>query len=102
MLGRDTKPGNVYEDSRGGWLVPRHELVATLQVHLRSRRVRVAPEPESAVLAKELAAFQIKVSGAAEMEMDAWRQRARDDLVLAVGVAAWLGGHGMRRLVVEV
>jgi hypothetical protein len=36
------------------------------------------------------------------MEMDAWRQGAHDDLVLAVAIAAWLGEHAMRRLVVWV
>jgi hypothetical protein len=34
--------------------------------------------------------------------MDAWRQGTRDDVVLAVAVAAWLGEHSMRRLVVLV
>jgi hypothetical protein len=90
-------------DDLGGWLVPRQELAATLQVLLQSRRLRVAPAlPEATMLAKELAAFQVKVSGSAEMEMDAWRQGARDDLVLAVAIAAWLGEHAMRRLVVWV
>jgi hypothetical protein len=36
------------------------------------------------------------------MEMDAWRQGAHDDLVLAVAIAAWLGEHAMRRFVVWV
>ena len=90
-------------DGRGGWLVPRQELAATLQVLLQSRRLRVAPAlPEAAMLARELAAFQVKASAAAETEMDAWRQGARDDLVLAVAVAAWLGEQAMRRLVVRV
>jgi hypothetical protein len=90
-------------DDRGGWLVPRQELAATLQVLLQSRRLRVAPALHAAaILARELAAFQVKVSAAAETEMDAWRQGAHDDLVLAVAVAAWLGEHAMRRLVVWV
>ena len=58
--------------------------------------------PEAAMLARELAAFEMKVSKAAETEMDAWREGAHDDLVLAVAVAAWLGEHAMRRLVVWV
>ena len=42
-------------DDRGGWLVPRQELAATLQVLLQSRRLRVAPAlPEATMLAKEL------------------------------------------------
>jgi hypothetical protein len=90
-------------DDRGGWLVPRQEIAATLQVLLQSRRLRVSPAlPETTMLAKELAAFQVKVSVSAEMEMDAWRKGTHDDLVLAVAVAAWLGEHAMRRLVVWV
>ena len=89
-------------DERGGWLVPRQELAATLQVLLQSRRLRVAPAlPESSVLVRELASFQLKVRTAAE-ELDAWREGAHDDLVLAVAVAAWMGEHAMRRLVVWV
>jgi hypothetical protein len=84
-------------------LVPRQELAATLQVLLQSRRVRVAPAlAESAMLARELAAFQVKVTEAAVKEMDVWREGAHDDLVLAATVAAWLGEHAMRRLVVWV
>ena len=58
--------------------------------------------PESAMLVRELAAFQLKVSAAAKEELDAWREGAHDDLVLAVAVAAWLGEQAMRRLVVRV
>jgi hypothetical protein len=32
--------------------------------------------------------------------MDAWRQGAHDDLVLAV--VAWVGEHAMRRLVIWI
>jgi hypothetical protein len=74
-----------------------------LEVLLQSRRLREAPAlPSAAMLAKELASFQVKVTDAAEMEMDAWRQGTHDDLVLAVAVAVWLGEHAMRRLVVWV
>jgi hypothetical protein len=98
-----TSGKNSSDDARGGWLVPRQELAATLQVLLQSRRLRVAPAlPEAAMLARELAAFQVKVSESAEREMDSWREGAHDDLVLAVAVAAWLGEHAMRRLVVWV
>jgi hypothetical protein len=74
--------GKYSLDERGGWLVPRQELAATLQVLLPSRRLRVAPAlPEVAILAREVAAFQVKVSAAAETEMDAWRQGRHEDLV---------------------
>lgn len=90
-------------DDRGGKLVPRQELAATLQVLLQSRRLRVAPTlSNSAMLARELAAFQVKVSKASETEMDAWREGAHDDLVLAVAVAAWLGEHAMHPIILWV
>jgi hypothetical protein len=34
-------------------------------------------------------------------EVDAWREGAHDDLVLAVAVAAWVVEHVMRRLGAE-
>jgi hypothetical protein len=89
-------------DERGGWWVPRQELAATLQVLLQSRRLRVAPAlPEATMLARELAAFKVKVSTSSPEEMDAWRQGTHDDLVLAVAVAAWLGEHCLMRLSAE-
>jgi hypothetical protein len=89
-------------DERGGWWVPRQELAASLQVLLQSRRLRVAPAlPESAMLARELAAFKVKVSTSSPEEMDAWRQGTHDDLVLAVAVAARLGEHCLKRLGAE-
>jgi hypothetical protein len=68
-------------DDRGCWSVQLQELAATLQVLLQSRRLPVAPAlAEAPLLARVLAAFQAKVSEAAETEMDAWRQGTRDDL----------------------
>ena len=76
------------DDGRGGWCVSRQELASTLQVLLQSRRLRVAPAlPDAGMLARELAAFQVKVDES-EKEMDAWREGAHDDLLLAVAVAA--------------
>jgi hypothetical protein len=90
-------------DEQGGWWVPRQELAATLQVLLQSRRLRVAPAlPEAATLARELAAFQVKAPVPSKEELVVWREGMHDDLVLAVAVAAWLGEHAMRRLVVWV
>ena len=78
--------------------MPRQELAATLHELLHSRRLQVAPAlPESAMLVRELAAFQLKVSAASKEELDAWREGAHDDLVLAVAVAAWLGERGFQR-----
>ncbi len=76
----------------GGWLVPKKELVGTLQVLLQSRRLKVAVAlPEAATLVRELQTFQVKVTAAAHEAFGAWREGQHDDLVLAVAVAAWAG-----------
>jgi hypothetical protein len=50
----------------GGWLVPKKELVNTLQVLLQARRLKVAPGlPEAATLGRELETFQVKIKRAA-------------------------------------
>lgn len=98
-----TSGKNSCSDDRGGWLVPRQELAATLQVPLQSRRLRVAPAlPEARMLAREFAAFQVKASTSSPEEMDAWREGAHDDLVLAVAVATWVGEHCMMRVTSEI
>jgi len=74
-----------------GPLVPRKELVSTLQVLLQSRRLKVAGAlPEARALAAELSSFRARVAaGAAGEEQGAWREAPHDDLVLAVAAAAW-------------
>ncbi len=79
-------------DERGGWLVPKKELVSTLQVLWQARRLKVSPSlPEAQTLVRELTAFQVKVTASANDLLVAWREGPHDDLVLAVAVAAWLG-----------
>jgi hypothetical protein len=75
---------------RGGWVVPRVELVSTLQLLLQSRRLQVAPAlSEAETLAEELVRFRPKVTAPTADLLDAWRDGPHDDLVLAVAVAAW-------------
>jgi hypothetical protein len=74
----------------GGWLVPKKELVSTLQVLLQARRLKVSPAlAEAATLVRELVNFQVKVTAAAHETFGAWREGVHDDLVLAVAIAAW-------------
>jgi hypothetical protein len=75
----------------GVWHVPRKELVGCLQVLLQTRRLRVADLPERAALAEGLQAFRAKITAAGDDSLDSWRERDHDDLVLAVGLACWLG-----------
>jgi hypothetical protein len=73
-----------------GWRVPKKDLVGVLQVLLQERRIKVAPElPEAPTLVKELQNFRVKVTAAANEIYEAWREGQHDDLVLAVGIAAW-------------
>jgi hypothetical protein len=82
------------EDSYGGFLVPKRELVTTLQVVLQSHRIQIASTlPEAKVLNRELLNFQVKISSAANETFGVWREGAHDDLVLAVALAAWRGEH---------
>jgi hypothetical protein len=75
----------------GVWLVPKKELVSTLQLLLQERRLKVSPAlPEAATLARELAEFKIKAPPAGDVP-ELWREGPHDDLVLAVAIAAWLG-----------
>jgi hypothetical protein len=82
------------QDDHGGWLVPKKELVSTLQVLLQSRQLHVADcLPEADTLVRELANFQVKVTATASDTLEAWREGAHDDLVLAVAIAAWQSEH---------
>jgi hypothetical protein len=75
-----------------GWLVPKKELVGTLQVLLQARRLHVARHlAEAQTLIDELMLFQVKVTAAANETFGTWREGRHDDLVLAVAIAAWAG-----------
>jgi hypothetical protein len=86
----------------GGWLVPKLNLVGTLQVLFQSQRLHIAPGlPEAATLTRELMTFRTKVPAMKGNEtLEVWRERPHDDLVLAAAVAAWQGEryHGPWRL----
>jgi hypothetical protein len=82
-----------------GWHLPNKELVGVLQVLLQSRRLRVARSlPDAAAPVRELEAFRVKVTVAANETFEAWRERDHDDLVLAVAMAAWVGERGMQEV----
>ncbi len=76
-------------DERGGWLVPKKDLVGILQVLLQEKRLKVAPALEHArTLAEELQQFQLKAVSLDPAAVE-WRERPHDDLVLAAAGAAW-------------
>jgi hypothetical protein len=73
------------------WLVPKKDLVAILQVLLRTRRIRIAETlPEAKTLVGELERFRAHVTPSSTGDLLAdWREAPHDDLVLAVAVAGW-------------
>jgi hypothetical protein len=74
-----------------GPLVPKKELVSTLQVLFQSRRLKVANTlPEAQLLVSELASFKARIKASTDDPLSDWREGAHDDLVLAVALAAWL------------
>lgn len=77
-----------------GFRVPKKELVATVQVLLQTRRLRIARGlPDAPTLVRELENFRVKITEAANETFGAWREGQHDDLVLAVALAAWAGEH---------
>ena len=81
-------------DPKGGWLVPKKELVTTLQLLLQSRRLKIAPMlPDAQTLVKELLDFQVKITASAHETFGAWREGTHDDLAFALAIAAWDGEH---------
>jgi hypothetical protein len=64
---------------------------------LQTRRLKIANQLEdAATLTRELAAYRPKVK-LETTDAVAWREGAHDDLVLAVGLAAWAGEAALPR-----
>jgi hypothetical protein len=70
--------------------VPKKDLVSVTQVLLQTGRLKIARAlPHAKLLARELVNFRSRVTGqTSESQLD-WRERANDDLVLALAIAAW-------------
>jgi hypothetical protein len=74
----------------GGIQVPRKELVSVLQVLLQTRRLQIPRSlPDAALLVDEMMKFKAKITSAKDSTLESWREGPHDDLVLAVGLAAW-------------
>lgn len=89
--------------------VPKRDIAGALGVLLRDRRLTWDRNlPLAPVLERELGNFKVKISvkghdsyGAGTLE--SWRDGAHDDLVLAVGIACWLGEYeGMQPDIIEL
>ena len=101
---RDALPGRrvigVTITAGSGWSRGEHKddvriskklLCSTLQVLLAERRLTFSGELELApVLESELANFRVKITPSLNEQYEAWRERDHDDLVLSLGLAAFV------------
>lgn len=80
-----------------GYRVPKREIVSILQLLLQQRRIKIAPGLRDAeTLLKEMQAFKVHISESTGHDSyGTWRSGEHDDLVLAVGLAIWLGQRYM-------
>ena len=75
--------------------VPKRDVASTIAVLLQTGRLRIARGlRESETLLRELLNFRVKISLSGHDSYEAWREQEHDDLVLAVGLAAWLFENG--------
>jgi hypothetical protein len=75
--------------------VPKRDVASTIAVLLQSERLRISRHlKESDTLLRELLNFRVKISLSGHDSYEAWREQEHDDLVLAVGLAAWLFENG--------
>jgi hypothetical protein len=95
---------SVTRGSRGGWNVPKKELVSITQAALQGGRLAFSPKlKESAQLKKELSTFKVKINIASAPEsFEGWRNSDKDDLTLACCMAVWFGENFDRRVNVYV
>jgi hypothetical protein len=82
--------GDQAAEEGSDYRVPKKDLVSVTQVLLQTGRLRIARAlPHAELLARELVNFRSRVTAqTAESQLD-WRERANDDLVLALAIAAW-------------
>lgn len=75
--------------------VPKRDVASAIAVLLQTGRLRIARGlRESETLLRELLNFRVKISLSGHDTYEAWREQEHDDLVLAVGLAAWLAEKG--------
>jgi len=80
----------VGNDGKGGWRVPKRELVGVLQSLLQTGRLKIAQSlKEANTLTRELLNFKVKVNTAGHDSYEALREGDHDDLVLSLALPVW-------------
>jgi hypothetical protein len=94
--------GEKVTRSKGGYNVPKLDLVAALEVPFHKETLKVAEGLQLwGVLREELRNFRRKVNPkTSHASFEHWRESDHDDLVLAAAIACWgaTGGRGQRAL----
>lgn len=73
----------------GTRVVPKRDLIMTLQMVLQTRRLKIAPDLALAdLLMTEFAAYRLR-NLAADADASEWREGRHDDLVFSVALAVW-------------
>lgn len=90
-VGVSITAGNRETIERGGYNVPKRNLVSALQVAFSTGRLKIAKGLALAtVLKEELLNFKLKINVATGHDSyGAWRENEHDDLVLAAALAVW-------------
>ncbi len=72
------------------WRLPKIELVGNLQILFQTEKLKTAKAlPLVPVLLQELQDFKLKPAPVNLTDTESWREGQHDDLVFAVGLAAW-------------
>ena len=88
--------GGVSKSPDAGHLVPRRDLISAAQILLDDGRLKIAEALSLAgTLRDELLAFKPKPDKPDDLE--GWRERPHDDLVLAVAVSTWAAQRFLRK-----
>ena len=78
--------------------IPKKDLVGALQALLQEQRLKIASVLlEVPKLIDELLNFQMKPAPVSMEPLAAWREGPQDDLVFAIGIAAWWIERGRQR-----
>lgn len=87
--------GNEVTNDGDEYRVPKRDLVATVQVLLQNRRLRMANALElKDAFVREMQNFKIKLSADGHDSYEHWRDSDHDDLVLSVAMALWWAKSG--------
>jgi hypothetical protein len=88
--------GGVSQSPDVGYLVPRRDLITASQILFDEGQLKIAEGLELAgTLRDELLAFKPKANKPDDLE--GWRERPHDDLVLAVAVSVWTAERFLRK-----